>query len=98
MKNENSPDNNFNDKLLNSKDIISINSTKKNVSLVSLTLGIGGSRILATIFGITTITGVGLIIGSIFTAFGLVSYLFSPSVKKKFIKAIDKTFKNLKKI
>ena len=96
MKNENSPDI-FNDKLLNSKDIISINSTKKKVSLVSLTLGIGGSGILATIFGITTITGVGLIIGSIFTAFGLVSYLFSPSAKKKFIKAIDKTLKNLKK-
>ena len=97
MKNKNSPDNIFNDKLLNSKDIISINSTKKKVSLVSLTLGIGGSGILATIFGITTITGVGLIIGSIFTAFGLVSYLFSPSAKKKFIKAIDKTLKNLKK-
>ena len=40
--------------------------------------------------------GIGLIIGGILTAFGLVSYIFSPSTKKKFIKAIDQTFKNLK--
>ena len=93
-KSDNSP-NNFNDNISLNSNNISFSSTLKNASAVSLTLGIGELGILAAIFEVSMIPGVGLLIGGALALIGLTGYIFSDSNKTKFIKAIDKTYNDL---
>ena len=81
-------------KLLKTKSI-SYSSTLENFATISL--GIGGSGILAASFGISLLSGVGVVVSGVLAAVGIVGYIFSPSKKKKFTKAIEKALKNLKK-
>ena len=89
---ENTPDNLNNNNNMLVSDNISFNSTWKNASLISFTVG-GAIGILAAIFEAAIIPGVGLVMAAV----GLIGYLFSDSNKTKFIKAIDKTYQDLDK-
>ena len=89
---ENTPDNLNNNNNMLVSDNISFNSTWKNASLISFTVG-GAIGILAAIFESAIIPGVGLVMAAV----GLIGYLFSDSNKTKFIKAIDKTYQDLDK-
>ena len=93
-KSDNSP-NNFNDNISLNSNNISFSSALKNASVVSLALGIGELGILAAIFEVSMIPGVGLLIGGALALIGLAGYIFSDSNKTKFIKAIDKTYNDL---
>ena len=93
-KSDNSP-NNFNDNISLNSNNISFSSALKNASVVSLALGIGELGILAAIFEVSMIPGVGLLIGGALALIGLTGYIFSDSNKTKFIKAIDKTYNDL---
>ena len=93
-KSDNSTDNINNNISLNSNNI-KFSSTLQNASVAFMTLGIGELGILAAIFEVSMIPGVGLLIGGALALIGLTGYIFSDSNKTKFIKAIDKTYNDL---